>query len=142
MTASHVVEDALQIAVARFDGVTVDYTVTSNRHDLAAVILKPRDTTVTSSPVQVADGLSDGQIVFTIGYPITVYEDDYQLLNTGYVAPVFDTVTFAALPAAPGSSGSPVFDIEGEIVGFIDAIDPDAGPFTYLITLAGKSLRP
>ena len=142
MTAQHAVDGAAQIIVSNYEGVAIDYVVTTNRHDLGAAILQPMDTTITSTSVEVAPESLDGQLVFTVGYPETVYDDAYQLLNTGYIAASFPTVSFAAIPAAPGSSGSPVFDIDGKIIGFIEAIDYDGGPFTYIVTLAGKKLAP
>ena len=142
MTPSHVVEGALQVAVSDPAGVTIDYVIGASRHDLAAVFLRPKDLRVTSKPVEVASSVRDGQPVFAVGYPSTIYEGDLQLVTVGRVAQADDVSIIAALPAAPGSSGSPVFDLEGRLLGFVEAIDPDGGPFTYIVPVLGKSVAP
>lgn len=142
MTPSHVVEGALQVAVSDPAGVTIDYVIGASRHDLAAVFLRPKDLRVTSEPVEVAFSVRDGQPVFAVGYPSTIYESDLQLVTVGRVAQADDVSIIAALPAAPGSSGSPVFDLEGRLLGFVEAIDPDGGPFTYIVPVLGKSVAP
>jgi S1-C subfamily serine protease len=75
-------------------------------------------------PISVSNKtLKNGDEVFYSGYPLGIY-NAYTLHHFAGYFSGSDPYGFHmySLPAAPGSSGSPVYDMTGELVGIISAI--------------------
>lgn len=130
----HVVEDAKNISVA-FPGwnkpVSAEIVVKDKVNDL--VILRISDTnaldkTCRDLPFQVASSssLTLGQQVSTVGYPLTPMLGSNPKFAEGVVSSksgLQDDPRWLQISAQvqPGSSGSPLFDSQGDIVGVVVA---------------------
>lgn len=135
ITNAHVVDDGSEVTMTSWDGHDVDATATDTtvRHDLAVLTTDER---VPVTPLALAaDDPAEGDDVVVVGFPgggrITV-DDDAEVLG------VVDGGDFAQqLPAElvldkvvrldadsvrPGSSGGPVLNSSGEVVGVVYAI--------------------
>jgi S1-C subfamily serine protease len=147
VTNRHVVAGAATLQVSTYDGqdLLVEASGTAVLADLAIV--------ETSSPLPAAVELADtdpeiGADVEVIGYPgggrltsstgtVLAYDEDPLNANAGEVI-----VSSAA--AQPGSSGSPMYDEAGEVVGVVYAAAPDGGhslaiPVTTLMDLLDQT---
>jgi S1-C subfamily serine protease len=130
VTNRHVVAGAATLQVSTYDGqdLLVEASGTAVLADLAIV--------ETSSPLPAAVELAEadpevGTDVEVIGFPgggrltsssgqILAYEEDPLNANAG-------EVIVSSAFAQPGSSGSPMYDSEGEVVGVVYAAAPDGG---------------
>ncbi len=147
VTNRHVVAGAATLQVSTYDGqdLLVEASGTAVLADLAVV--------ETRSPLPAAVELADadpeiGEDVEIIGYPgggrltsstgtVLAYEEDPLNSNAGEVI-----VSSAA--AEPGSSGSPMYDVEGKVVGVVYAAAPDGAhslaiPVTTLLGLLDQT---
>lgn len=135
ITNAHVVDDGSEVTMTSWDGHDVDATATDTtvRHDLAVLTTDER---VPVTPLALADDdPSEGDDVVVVGFPgggrITV-DDEARVLGVAdggdfvhQLSPelVMDKVVrLDADSVRPGSSGGPVMNSSGEVVGVVYAI--------------------
>lgn len=136
ITNAHVVAGGEEIAMTSWDGHDVDATGAgmSVRHDLALLDTRER---VPVEPLELADAdPARGAEVVVVGYPdggrITVQADatvidvvdggEYDEMLSDVVVPD-RVVRLDAESVRPGSSGGPVLNADGEVVGVIFGLD-------------------
>ncbi|MGA2001398.1 MAG: serine protease [Terriglobales bacterium] len=130
----HVVSDAKKISVAFTgwsDSANAEIVIRDKENDLA--ILRLTDATKLANtcselPFQLATakGVTLGQRVSTIGYPLSPYLGSNPKFSEGAIASksgLQDDPRWFQISAAiqPGSSGSPLFDDNGNIIGIVVA---------------------
>lgn len=122
LTNRHVIEGADSISVTLFDGRSVEGTVVGSdgRDDLALVKIDAGDN-LPVAPLGDSDSIKAGQWVMALGNP---YGFEYSV-TVGVVSakgrelPATNFGDFIQTDAAiyPGSSGGPLFDLAGEVIG-------------------------
>ena len=133
VTNYHVIEDAKSINIQGIKGLfNYSYTATvvakDKNTDLA--ILKINDSTFDGFG-SIAYGIKTstsevGEDVFVLGYPLTATMGDEIKLTTGVISSKtgfqgdVSMYQFSA-PVQPGSSGGPLFDTKGNIIGIVTA---------------------
>jgi hypothetical protein len=125
-TNLHVVVGASDIKVRTLDGtmLTVPRVLALDPdHDLAIIDVDPRQP-LPMLPLGDSDKVSVGDPVFAIGNPLGVL--DYTLSDglISSVRPVNENLTFLQIsaPISQGSSGGPLFNSSGEVIGVATAI--------------------
>ena len=123
ITALHVVEDRPAPEV-RFRGggwLTAEVLATDEEADLAVLRVDAGDRT--PAPVASALELSVGDPLLTVGTPREL-AFTVQSGNVSYVGRRFDGVRYLQtdLPANPGSSGGPVVDEDGRVIGVMSFV--------------------
>lgn len=125
VTSTHVVDHATDIKIVDDTGKVYEYSVMKMGHSESVTSLKPKNMlsfpqnfTAISNPQ-----LRFGEKLYDIGYPLQ-YE---KKIFAGELAGVemFEELPLLVINVSvfPGLSGSPIFDCEGNIVGFVLAHD-------------------
>ena len=118
-TNQHVVDGATKLAVKLFDGTEVDKVelLESNAQDDLALIRIKTDQPLVPVVLGVSDAVAVGEAVILIGNPIGLEHT----LTDGLVSArrIHDGKKYLQIsaPASPGSSGGPVFNSYGDVVG-------------------------
>jgi serine protease Do len=130
-TNYHVVEDETDIEIEFFDTTrTQATTIGSDAYSDIAVLTVP---TAPEGiiPLNFSDQASIGQQVVAIGNPLGLTDS----LTSGYISqvnrlldldPIIIPVLQLDLTIAPGSSGGPLLDLSGDVVGITNAATEDA----------------
>ena len=125
-TNLHVVEGEAQIKVRTFDG--TQYPVLSiagmdRGHDLALLRIQPK------KPLPVlslgdSSQVSAGDQIIAIGNPLGVFDYSVSAGLISQVRPLSEELTILQIsaPISPGSSGGPLFNQFGEVIGVTTAI--------------------
>lgn len=142
LTNNHVVEDGQRFVVGVSPSRTYSAVVVGRdkKNDLA--ILKISDPMFSGLPAIPyhfkEETASAGQSVFTLGYPLAgtmgwevKYTDGAVSALSGFEGDVSTYQT--SVPVSPGSSGGPLFDKEGNLIGVIKAKHSQAHNATYVI---------
>lgn len=117
ITSTHVVENADSI-IADIGGDKQEYAVFKlGDHDSISILHSNNKHSHVGHKVKFkpAKDISVGEIVYTIGYPLGMEKR----FSGGYISGVDGKIIYLSLPTYPGMSGSPVFDCEGNVIGFI-----------------------
>ena len=152
LTVVHVVDqegiDVEAIEVTAGVGQGLPYQVDGRLDSIDAVILRPAaGLSVESVPVEFATGHQVGEPVVILGYPANWIEDGVMTAMQGVVGAWAvwgdrtSGVPFFIIDVLinPGTSGAPVFNAHGEVVGIIDysEVSPGDDPFAYAVDLTG-----
>ncbi len=142
LTNNHVVEDGQRFVVGINTQRTYNAVVIARdrKNDLA--VLKISDPMFSGLPTIPycfkQETASAGQSVFTLGYPLAgtmgwevKYTDGAISALSGFEGDVSTYQT--SVPVSPGSSGGPLFDKEGNLIGIIKAKHSQAPNATYVI---------
>ena len=141
--------DVTDIQVSSGIGQGQPYQVDGWLDSIDAAILKPVDgLSVQSVPARIADGYQMGEPVVILGYPFNWVEDDVMTAMQGVIGAWAvwggrtSGVPFFIIDVLinPGTSGAPVFNAQGEVVGIIDYTGsaPIDDPFAYAVDLSGR----
>ncbi len=145
VTNAHVVLRADKITVTLSNKSKYAATVISTdaRHDLAVLKIEPKKTKKFAYlPLGRSDDLMVGETVIAIGNPLGYANT----LTTGVISAVDRTLSFGGdleytgliqtdAPINPGSSGGPLLNIAGELIGVNTAVRPDAQNIGFAIAV-------
>lgn len=144
LTCAHVIEDMHEIHIASFEGRhQADAVVVDRRNDLALLRIHGAPA---FKPVSFRDGTGCdlGESVVALGFPLAGLAGGGVHVTQGGVSALFGLHNDSSLlqftaPIQPGSSGSPLFDGTGAVVGMVTSTVPDAQNMNFAVK-AGLAL--
>lgn len=144
LTCGHVIEGMQDIHIASFEGRhRAEAIVVDQRNDLALLRVQGAPAL---KPVAFRDGIGCdlGETVVVLGYPLAGLAGGGIHVTQGGVSALFGLHNDASLlqftaPIQPGSSGSPLFDGSGSVVGMVTSTVPDAQNMNFAVK-AGLAL--
>lgn len=128
VTNRHVVAGATTLQVSTYDGqdllvetagtaVVADLAIVETRSPLPAAVQLAEDDPEIGDPIEIIGYPGGGRLTSTTG-AVLGYQEDRLDANT-------DEVIVTDAPAERGSSGSPMYDDEGQVVGVVYAASSD-----------------
>jgi S1-C subfamily serine protease len=140
LTNLHVINGASRILVTFFNGLEAEATVVSTQpeSDLAVVQAKEIPDDLRAATLRSSKTLAEGEHVTAVGFPFgigpSVSAGVISGLGRQYRAPegarsLSNLIQFDAA-ANPGSSGGPLVNAEGEVIGIVTAILTTGGSFS------------
>ena len=126
LTNYHVVEDETDIEIEFFDRTRTQATVIGSDAYADVAVLSVPTVPTEATPLNFGNQSSIGQQVVAIGNPLGLTES----LSVGYISqvnrlldlePIIVPVLQLDLTIAPGSSGGPLLDMSGNVVGITNA---------------------
>jgi S1-C subfamily serine protease len=126
-TNEHVIRNAKEIRIV-IEGreIAVDQLASDTRNDLALLRVREQPTGSVSANASRQDPLRLGERVFVIGYPLSTILGSSPTVSEGIVSKLTgiedDPREFqVSAPIQSGSSGSPVFDENGVLIGVLSS---------------------
>ncbi len=138
LTCAHVIEGMNEFHVSSFEGrFRAEPVMVDRQNDMALLRVQDAPDLV---PVVFKDGASChlGEKVLTLGFPLSGLAGGGVHVTSGGVSALFglhnDTslLQFTA-PIQPGSSGSPLLDESGSVVGMVTSTVPDAQNMNFAV---------
>ena len=135
MTADHVVEGATEIEVTFADGSTSPATVASSEPDRDTAILEPAQPPSVVVPAVVGGGVQVGDDTYSVGNPLGLVDS----MTSGVVSALnrsieredgdgsLDGLIQFDAAVNPGSSGGPLLNRQGQVVGIVTALANPSG---------------
>ncbi|WP_426202256.1 trypsin-like peptidase domain-containing protein [Pseudomonas sp. TWP3-1] len=138
LTCAHVIEDMQEIHISSFEGrYRVEPVVVDRRNDIA--LLRVLDCPPLK-PVAFKEGFGCdlGDNVVALGFPLAGFAGGGVQVTQGGVSGLFGLHNDSSLlqftaPIQPGSSGSPLFDSSGAVVGLVTSSLPDAQNMNFAV---------
>lgn len=138
MTCAHVIEDMQEIHISSFEGrYRVEPVVVDKRNDIALLRVQGSPPLI---PISFKDGVGCalGDSVVAVGFPLSGLAGGGVHVTQGGVSGMFGLHNDASLlqftaPIQPGSSGSPLFDETGAVVGMVTSSIPDAQNMNFAV---------
>jgi serine protease Do len=127
LTNRHVIEGATGVTVRIHDGAEYPAVIVGSDTDTDIAVLKICAAGLTPAVAGNSDNITVGDQVFAIGNPLGELPNS---LSVGYISAKKRTVHIDGVPrlllqtdtpVSPGSSGGPLFNVYGEVVGVVSA---------------------
>lgn len=138
VTNRHVIEDSKELQVTTYDGRTIDVTAASATAVADLAIITTEQSIGGFAVLAQADPL-EGDAITVIGYPLGGKPTTVTGVVLGSVADplgaALGTVMVTTASVEPGSSGSPVLNEKGEVVGVIYAKNESDQSFMVPVSL-------
>ncbi|MQU09723.1 MULTISPECIES: trypsin-like peptidase domain-containing protein [unclassified Pseudomonas] len=137
ITCAHVIEGMSDIEINSFNGrYRAEPVMVDTRNDMALLRVKSAQLV----PVRFAPtaGCSLGDPVTAVGFPMSGFAGGGAHVTQGGVSALFGLRNDASLmqftaAIQPGSSGSPLFDVHGSVVGMVTSTVPDAQNMNFAV---------
>lgn len=141
MTCAHVIEDMSVLYISSLEGrFKVEPVVVDRRNDIALLRVQGASPL---KPVIFREGLGaePGDTVVVLGYPLASISGGSLQVTQGGISSLFGLHSDASLfqftaPIQPGSSGSPLFDNGGAVIGMVTSSVPDAQNMNFAVKSA------
>lgn len=138
VTNRHVIEDTSELQVTTYDGRTIEVTAASATSVADLAIITTEQSIGTFSALAQEDPV-EGDAITVIGYPLGGKLTTVSGVVLGSIADplgaALGTVMVTTAPVEPGSSGSPVLNEQGEVVGVIYAKNESEQSFMVPVSL-------
>ncbi len=138
VTNRHVIEDSKELQVTTYDGRTIDVTAASATAVADLAIITTEQSIGGFAALAQTDPL-EGDAITVIGYPLGGRPTTVTGVVLGSVADplgaALGTVMVTTASVEPGSSGSPVLNEKGEVVGVIYAKNESEQSFMVPVSL-------
>lgn len=115
VTAAHVVGDEKQVSVFTVGSIQHVAQVVASDINADAAVVCAQSTLDIPSVIFAANLPERYESIYTIGFPIR--REWFMTIGQWQ-----DDDDYTSIPAAPGNSGGPVFNMHGEVIGLMDAI--------------------
>ncbi len=120
LTAAHVVVDARRVLVKFPDYSAVDARVAGSNSDDDVAVLNIPALPVRPLPLGDVAQVREGQRIIVVGFPrIEVLGAETATVTEGIISAVRPGLIQMQAPINPGSSGGPVLNLKGEVVGIV-----------------------
>ncbi|WP_339479843.1 MULTISPECIES: trypsin-like peptidase domain-containing protein [unclassified Pseudomonas] len=139
VTCAHVIEGMSEVRINSFNGHhRVEPVMVDTRNDIA--LLRVEHGTLSPVRFSGASGCSLGDPVVAVGYPMSGVAGGGAHVTQGGVSALFGLRNDSSLlqftaPIQPGSSGSPLFDAAGGVMGMVTSSVPDAQNMNFAVKL-------
>lgn len=131
VTNRHVLEQPLQVSVNTWDGRRLDADVAGLALDSDLALLRLDDTAGLPEAELRTDPVEIGERIYVVGYPgggpATVSEGEVVASVDGSLLGEPADVIRIDAEIRQGSSGGPVLDVEGRVIGVVFALETSAG---------------
>lgn len=141
MTCAHVIEDMSVLHISSLEGrYKVEPVVVDRRNDIALLRVQGASP-LNPVPFREGPGCEAGDNVVALGYPLASISGGSLQVTQGGISSLFGLHSDASLlqftaPIQPGSSGSPLFDSGGAVVGMVTSSVPDAQNMNFAVKSA------
>ena len=127
LTAAHVCNDDAEL----FSDVSIKTIVVSNWHgeteeghvvaiDLINDLCIIKTGRMNVSPVRISNKIpKEGERIYNLAAPYGIFGDNFILTFEGFIAGDVGNEIIYTIPTGPGSSGSPIFNKNGQLIGII-----------------------
>ena len=141
VTNAHVIEDARTITVAGYDGVSRATPVIVDRNNDVALIRTETELDSPPLPFRSRGGPGLGESVAVLGYPLSGLLSSGPQVTQGAVSSLLGPREDArhlqiSAPIQPGSSGGPLVDMSGGVVGIVVASLTNAQNVNFAVRAA------
>lgn len=116
ITSTHVVNDA-QLIFSEVNEQRLTFSLKGLGKDSSTTKIYSDKTLHFENEVKYSNKYSTGESVYTIGYPGGLKK----LFAAGHISAIEKDYIFVDMPFYPGMSGSPVYDCEGSVIGYVYA---------------------
>jgi S1-C subfamily serine protease len=135
MTAEHVVEGATEIQVTFADGTTSTAQVASSEPDRDTAVLEPASTPSVVVPAVIGGGVRIGDDTYSVGNPLGLVDSMTSGVVSGLNRSIeredgggsLDGLIQFDAAVNPGSSGGPLLNRQGQVVGIVTALANPSG---------------
>lgn len=141
MTCAHVIEDMSVLHITSLEGrYKVEPVVVDRRNDIALLRVQGASP-LKSLTFREGEGCEAGDSVTVLGYPLASISGGGLQVTQGGISGLFGLHSDASLfqftaPIQPGSSGSPVFDQGGAVIGMVTSTVPDGQNMNFAVKSA------
>lgn len=125
LTNAHVVDNAFSAAICSEEYIENEQvTVLKIDHELDLALLEVEDLETPCLPLAKIHNFQIGQPVVKIGFPT----GDVKTASDGIIRSIVisDSTFVVSAPSAPGSSGSPILNLSGEVIGILSSCHKEA----------------
>ncbi|MDP2607851.1 MULTISPECIES: trypsin-like peptidase domain-containing protein [unclassified Oceanobacter] len=141
LTCAHVIEDRQDIHITSFDGrYRAEPVMVDRRNDIALLRIQQEPGL---QPVCFRDDVRChlGETVVALGFPLAGFAGGDVHVTQGGISALFGVHNDASIlqftaPIQPGSSGSPLFDSNGAVVGMVTSSISDAQNMNFAVKAA------
>ncbi|WP_062134553.1 S1 family peptidase [Demequina aestuarii] len=147
VTNRHVIDDSQDIQVSTHDGRSIDATAASSTTVADIAIITTQEPLGGAFAARAEEDPEEGDVITVVGYPnggkLTTVSGVVLGPVKDPVGSAVDTVLATTAIVEPGSSGSPVLNDDGQVVGVVYAKNPDTNqsfivPVSVLNTLLAQ----
>lgn len=141
MTCAHVIEDMSVLHITSLQGrYKVEPVVVDRRNDIALLRVQGA-APLNALTFREGEGCEPGDTVVVLGYPLASISGGGLQVTQGGISGLFGLHSDASLfqftaPIQPGSSGSPLFDQGGAVIGMVTSTVPDGQNMNFAVKSA------